>query len=43
MDLQEFDHPTWFTAAGTLVSYTVILVAMFVLLFVVPYLVFTAL
>lgn len=43
MDLQEFDHPTWFTAAGTLVSYTVILVTMFVLLFVVPYLVFTAL
>jgi hypothetical protein len=43
MDLQQFDHPTWFTAAGTLVSYTVILVAMFVLLFVIPYLVFTAL
>jgi hypothetical protein len=43
MDLQQFDHPTWFTAAGTLVSYTVILLAMFVLLFVIPYLVFTAL
>jgi hypothetical protein len=42
MDLQQFDHPTWFTAAGTLISYTVILVAMFVLLFVVPYLIFTA-
>lgn len=43
MDLQQFDHPTWFTAAGTFVSYAVILVVMFVLLFVVPYLVFTAL
>jgi hypothetical protein len=42
MDLEQFDHPSWFTAAGTLVSYTVILVAMFVLLFVVPYLVFLA-
>lgn len=42
MDMQQFDHPTWFTAAGTLISYTVILVAMFVLLFVVPYLIFTA-
>lgn len=42
MDLQQFDHPTWFTAAGTLISYTVILVAMFVLLFVVPYVIFTA-
>jgi hypothetical protein len=42
MDLQEFDHPTWFTAAGTLVSYTVILLAMFVLLFVVPYAIFVA-
>jgi hypothetical protein len=42
MDLQQFDHPTWLTAAGTLISYTVILVAMFVLLFVVPYLIFTA-
>ncbi|MFB6206112.1 MAG: hypothetical protein ABEJ05_06265 [Haloglomus sp.] len=42
MDLQEFDHPTWFTVAGTFASYGAILVAMFVLLFVVPYLVFTA-
>ncbi|WP_272949835.1 hypothetical protein [Haloglomus irregulare] len=42
MDLEQFDHPSWFTAAGTLVSYTVILVAMFILLFVVPYLVFLA-
>lgn len=42
MDLEQFDHPSWLTAAGTLVSYTVILVAMFILLFVVPYLVFLA-
>lgn len=40
--MEQFDHPSWFTAAGTLVSYAVILVAMFVLLFVVPYLVFLA-
>lgn len=40
--MEQFDHPSWFTAAGTLVSYTVILVAMFILLFVVPYLVFLA-
>lgn len=40
MDLQEFDHPTWRTAVGTLVSYGAILAVMFVLLFVVPYAVF---
>lgn len=37
------DHPSWVTAVGTLVSYGLILVAMFVALFVVPYLLFTAL
>jgi hypothetical protein len=40
MDLQRFKHPTWQTAIGTLVSYSAILIAMFVLLFVVPYAVF---
>jgi hypothetical protein len=40
MDLQDFDHPTWFTAVGTFVSYGAIIFVMFVLLFVIPYLVF---
>ncbi|MEF8852073.1 MAG: hypothetical protein V5A28_06615 [Haloarculaceae archaeon] len=37
--LERFDHPAWLTAAGTLVSYGLILVFMFFALFVVPYLV----
>jgi hypothetical protein len=37
--LDQFDHPAWLTAAGTLASYGLILAVMFVLLFVVPYLV----
>lgn len=40
VDLSEFDHSSFRTAVGTAVSYTVILVAMFLLLFVVPYAVF---
>lgn len=40
--LSQFDHPSWKTAAGTLVSYLVVLVTMTVLFFGVPYLVFTA-
>jgi len=39
--LDQFDHPAWLTAAGTLVSYGLILVFMFVLLFVVPFLVYS--
>ena len=38
--LAEFDHPAWLTAAGTLAGYGLILVVMFALLFVVPYLVY---
>jgi hypothetical protein len=38
--LAEFEHPSWLTAAGTLVSYGLILAVMFVLLFVVPLAVF---
>ncbi len=36
----EFDHDAWFTAAGTFVAYGLILVAMTLLLFGVPYLLF---
>jgi hypothetical protein len=39
MALEQFDNPAWFTAAGTLVSYGIVLAVFFVLLFVVPYLV----
>jgi hypothetical protein len=40
-DLRDrFDHPSWFAAAGTVVSYGAILLVMFAVLFVVPFLVF---
>ena len=35
-----FDHPVWLTAASTLAGYGLILLALFALLFVVPYLLF---
>mgnify|MGYP000580874234 CR=1 FL=1 len=41
--LDRLDHPAWVAAAGTLVSYGLVLLALFVLLFVVPYLVFVGL
>lgn len=37
LDLAEYDHPAWLTIVGTLVSYTVILIAMFLVLFGLPY------
>jgi hypothetical protein len=37
--IEQFDHPAWLTTAGTLVSYGLILLLLFVLLFLVPYLV----
>lgn len=37
--LDQFDHPAWLTAAGTLAGYGLILAVLFVLLFVVPFLV----
>jgi len=40
MTPEEFDHPSWLTAVGTFVSYGAILLGMFLLLFVVPYLIF---
>lgn len=42
MDLADYDHPSWLTAVGTAASYGVVLLGMFLLLFVVPYLVFAA-
>lgn len=41
--LDQFDHPAWLTAAGTLGGYAVILVVMTLLLFGIPYLIFTML
>ncbi|WP_266077282.1 hypothetical protein [Haladaptatus caseinilyticus] len=38
----DFDHPAWLTAASTIASYLLILVVMTVLLFGVPYLIFSA-
>lgn len=42
MAFADYDHPSWVTAVGTFVSYGAILLAMFLLLFLVPFLVFTA-
>jgi hypothetical protein len=39
----DFDHPAWLTAASTIASYLLVLAVMTVLLFGVPYLLFTAL
>jgi len=39
---EQFDHPAWLTAAGTLAGYGLILLFMFLLLFIVPYLLFPA-
>jgi hypothetical protein len=39
----DFDHPSWLTALGTLAGYGVILLVMTVLLFLIPYAIFTAL
>lgn len=40
MEVEEFDHPSWLTAVGTFVAYGAILLVMFLVLFVVPYLIF---
>lgn len=36
----EYDHPAWFTAVGTFLAYGVVLVAMTLVLFGVPWLLF---
>lgn len=38
-----FDHPSWLTAAGTLVAYGLILLLLTVVLFAIPYLIFLVL
>lgn len=42
MDLADYDHPSLRTAAGTFLGYGLVIISMFLLLFVVPYLVFAA-
>jgi len=41
--LSDFDHPSWVTALATFASYGLVLAAMTVLLFGVPYAVFAGL
>ncbi|ELY61589.1 hypothetical protein [Natronolimnohabitans innermongolicus] len=43
VDLSEFDHPSWITAAGTGIGYLLILAVLTVALFIVPWLIFAAL
>ena len=40
---EEHDHPSWFTAAGTFLAYGLIIVAMALVLFALPWLVFALL
>jgi hypothetical protein len=37
---EKFDHPSWFSVAGATLGYGAILLVMFILLFVVPFVVF---
>ncbi|ELY62663.1 hypothetical protein [Natronobacterium gregoryi] len=43
VDLNEFEHPSWAAAAGTIAGYLLVLVLLTVALFIVPWLVFLAL
>lgn len=43
LDLHEFEHPAWITAAGTGIGYVLILVLLTVALFLVPWLIFATL
>jgi hypothetical protein len=40
--IDQFDQPAWRTFAGTIAGYGLVLLAMFLLLFVVPYMLFPA-
>lgn len=40
MDLAAFDHPVWRAVAGTLLGYGIVLLAMTLLLFLIPYAIF---
>ena len=39
----EYDHPAWVTAVGTFIAYGIILLGMSLLLFAIPWLVFSLL
>jgi hypothetical protein len=41
--LAKYDQPTWWTAGATALSYGLVLLVLFVLLFVLPYLLFLTL
>ena len=41
--LDEFNHPSWFSALGTVVGYALILAVITVVLFIVPWILFGAL
>ncbi|WP_222919533.1 hypothetical protein [Natrinema sp. SYSU A 869] len=43
VDLSEFEHPSWLTAAGTGIGYGLILALLVLVMFIVPWLVFSAL
>ncbi len=43
VDLSEFDHPSWLTAAGTGIGYALILAVLTLAMFIVPWLVFSVL
>jgi hypothetical protein len=43
VSLNDFDHPSWLTAAGTGAGYLLILVVMTAVLFLLPWLVFSLL
>lgn len=43
LDVRQFDHPAWITAAGTVTGYLLILAVLTIGLFVVPWLIFATL
>ncbi|MGQ3412073.1 hypothetical protein ACT4ML_07395 [Natrinema sp. LN54] len=43
VDLSEFDHPAWLTVVGTGIGYGLILAVLTLAMFIVPWLVFSAL
>lgn len=43
VDLEQFDHPSWLTVAGTGLGYALILAVLTLAMFIVPWLVFSAL
>lgn len=43
VDIEQFEHPAWLSAAGAVVGYGIILAIMTAALFVIPWFVFSAL